>query len=181
MSESVNARLTAIDTQLSALRAELSMGRVAAARATTALTARVTSAEVHVKPEEAVEPLRMGKVVFHGETARAIRDAQAVLLSAGIGQLEVVKRASEPSDPFVVIDGQVFFARAHVKDSVVDVDRFQVRLAETTPQGKYVSAGIGSSVQLCSDLNLGSQLADAIRSLLRDELKPGGMLHRVIV
>ncbi len=74
-------------------------------------------AELHVKPEEAVEPLRMGKVVFHGETARAIRDAQAVLKSAGVGQLEVVKRETRKGSPFLVVDGQAFIAEAEIKSA----------------------------------------------------------------
>lgn len=86
----------------------------AAASATSSLTSRFTSAEdpeLHVKPGEAVELLRMGKVVFCGEPARAIRAAQEVLRAAGAGQLEVVKRSNEPGESYVVIDGQVFLSQ----------------------------------------------------------------------
>lgn len=117
----------------------------AAASATCTLSSRRFSegaAELHIKPEEAVEPLRMGKFVFHGETARQIRVAQTVLRQAGAGQLEVVKRANEQGEPFVVIDGQVFVSDAMVKGAVVDPDRFKVRL-EVDEKGQYYAAGFG--------------------------------------
>ncbi|WP_434771254.1 hypothetical protein [Pseudomonas entomophila] len=82
---------------------------------------------------QGVEPLRLGKVTFYGESARVIRDAQAVLQSAGAGQLEVVKRANEPGEPFVVIDGQVFISDAAVETAsvtpfVTESSRFSVKL-----------------------------------------------------
>ncbi len=83
----------------------------AAAVATSTLTSRVTAAEepiLQVDPGKAIEPLRLGKVTFYGESARVIRAAQAVLESAGAGQLEVVKR-----EPFkITADGQVFISEA---------------------------------------------------------------------
>ncbi|MFJ1573011.1 hypothetical protein ACIOAU_15730 [Pseudomonas sp. NPDC088322] len=187
MSESIQAQLFAIETNLSGLRAELSMGRVAAARATTALTARVASADVHVKPEEAVEPLRMGKVVFYGESARQIRAAQAVLQSAEIGQLEVVKRANEPGEPFVVIDGQVFINKATVDQGLVDPVRIEIKTT-TTDAGQKVMSGLISESAICDQLlscieaiGAGDSRAELLRQVIRDELKPGGMLHRVVV
>lgn len=127
----------------------------ARAHADMALASRIDSvqcftnpAELHVKPEEAVEPLRMGKVVFHGETARAIRDAQEVLRAAGAGQLEVVKRDSQGDKPFVVVDGQTFICQATIDSLlyVVDSDRFKLRLTRDE-QGQYVAAGFGIGVQ----------------------------------
>lgn len=98
------------------------MTNKASSPATSALTARITGVEGPVVEQsslainlgEAIEPLCMGGVTFYGESARVIRDAQAVLQAAGSGQLEVVKRANEPGEPFVVIDGQVF-----INDAVV--------------------------------------------------------------
>jgi len=152
--------------------------RVAEARATTSLTSRVTScepADLLIDAGQAVEPLRMGKVVFHGETARQIRAAQTVLREAGAGQLEVVKRANEPGEPFVVIDGQVFIAKSAVGSAVVNPGRFEVKLT-SNEQGHRYAVGFGLTAE--PQLHLGSQLVDAIRNLLREELKPGGMLHR---
>lgn len=166
------AAATASSTLTSRVRAQ--------GAALTPLTDRVTGcepAELCIDIGQTVEPLRMGKVAFYGESARQIRAAQDVLHAAGVGQLEVVKRANEPGEPFVVIDGQVFIAKSKVESAIVDTDRFVVRTA-VTDQGRHVAAGIGAGVQTCSDLSLGSQLADGIRNLLRDELKPGGMLHR---
>ncbi|MFJ4056559.1 hypothetical protein ACIPZC_24355 [Pseudomonas sp. NPDC089743] len=150
----------------------------AEARATTSLTARVTSgesADLLIDAGQAVQPLRLGKVVFHGETARQIRAAQAVLREAGSGQLEVVKRANEPGEPFVVIDGQVFIAKSTVESSAVDPAKYQIKLALTEQGRKYAS---GFKLNADPQLHLGSHLVDAVRNLLRDELRPGGMLHR---
>lgn len=153
----------------------------AAASATSSLTSRVTSAEdpeLHVKPDEAVEPLRMGKVVFCGESARAIRAAQEALRAAGAGQLEVVKRANEPGEPFVVIDGQIFIAKSTVESAARYPGKFEVMLSQNE-QGQYHVAGVNlGDSKIASSLGLGPGLEDDVRRLLRDELKPGGMLHR---
>ncbi|MEX5490800.1 hypothetical protein ABFV43_18455 [Pseudomonas fulva] len=133
------------------------------------------SAEVHIKPEEAVEPLRMGKFVFHGETARQIRAAQTVLRQAEAGQLEVVKRVEDPGSPFIVIDGQVFITDATIKSAAVDQGRFTIKMTEGGDGKRYVS---GFNLTAESQLFLGSQIKDALRQLIRDELKPGGILHR---
>lgn len=183
------------------------LSATADAGATSFLTARLTmtsgkssegSAEVHIKPEEAVEPLRMGKFVFHGETAQKIRAAQAVLNQAGAGQLEVVKRANEKGEPFVVIDGQVFLSQAAIDEGrfAIDSSQFKVRV-EQAENGHYYAAGCGVGVTesdygkaleagrvmeyisgLVKDFALGSSLHEQIRQVIRDELKPGGMLRR---
>lgn len=177
------------------------------ASATSFLTTRLTmtsgkssegSAEVHIKPEEAVEPLRIGKFVFHGETARQIRAAQNVLRQAGAGQLEVVKRANENGEPFVVIDGQVFLSQAAIDEGrfAIDSSQFKVRV-EQAENGHYYAAGCGVGVTesdygkaleagrvmeyisgLVKESALGSSLHEQVRQVIRDELKPGGMLRR---
>lgn len=152
--------------------------RVAEASATTSLTSRVTScesADLLIDAGQAVEPLRMGKVVFHGETAWQIRAAQTVLREAGAGQLEVVKRANEPGEPFVVIDGQVFIAKSAVGSGVVNPGRFEVKTT-SNEQGQRYAVGFGLTAD--PQLHLGSMITDAVRKLLREELQPGGMLHR---
>ncbi len=184
----------------------------AAASAASSLTSRVTSAEdpeLHVKPDEAVEPLRMGKVVFYGESARAIRAAQEVLRAAGAGQLEVVKRSNEPGESYVVIDGQVFLSQAEVDNGryAIDPARFKFRSGKDE-QGRYYAAGFGLGVDdgkfgkaleagrvleyissmiavssLGPDLQeqvraIDEQAQEQVRQVIRNELKPGGMLHR---
>ena len=134
-------------------------------------------AELHVKPEEAVEPLRMGKVVFHGETARAIRDAQEVLRAAGAGQLEVVKRDSQGEKPFVV-DARAVITKATVESAAIDPSSYSLKVA-MGDDGRFYIAGVGVGVStVASELNLGSSLEKDVRRLLREELQPGGMLHR---
>ncbi|WP_146109511.1 hypothetical protein [Pseudomonas fulva] len=154
------------------------------------------SAELHIKPGEAVELLRMGKFVFHGETARQIRAAQTVLRQAGAGQLEVVKRVEDPGSPFVVIDDQVFITGAMIKSATLNPVEFKVRL-EVDDKGQYYAAGLGVGVAesdygkaleagqameyisgLVKESALGSSLHEQVRQVIRDELKPGGMLRR---
>ena len=150
----------------------------AEASAITRLTSRVTNcepADLLIDAAQAVQPLRMGKVVFHGESARQIRAAQTVLRQAGAGQLEVVKRANEQGEPFVVIDGQVFIAKSAVESSVVNPSRFEIKMAVTEQGQRYAS---GFNLNVDPQLHLGSQITDAVRQLLRAELQPGGMLHR---
>lgn len=157
----------------------------ARAHADMALASRIDSvqsftnaAELHVKPEEAVEPLRMGKVVFHGETARQIRAAQTALREAGAGQLEVVKRASEPGDPFFVVDDQAFITKATVESAAIDPCTYSLKVT-MGDDGRFYIAGVGVGVStVASELNLGPSLEKDVRRLLHEELQPGGMLHR---
>lgn len=155
--------------------------RVAEARATTSLTSRVTScetADLLIDAGQTVEPLRMGKVVFHSETARQIRAAQAVLREAGVGQLEVVKRPNEPREPFVVIDGQVFITKAAVESAGIDPCPYSLKVT-MGDDGRFYIAGVGVGVSsVANELKLGPSLENDVRRLLREELKPGGMLHR---
>lgn len=156
------------------------VNRVADASAVQSLTTRVTrceTADLLIDAGQSVEPLRIGKVVFRGETARQIRAAQTALREAGAGQLEVVKRANEPGEPFVVIDGQVFIAKSAVGSALVNPGRFEVKI-KSSEQGQRYAVGFGVGLTTDPQLHLGSQLVDAIRNLLRDELRPGGMLHR---
>ncbi|HCV40194.1 MAG TPA: hypothetical protein DGQ94_16065 [Pseudomonas sp.] len=139
-----------------------------------------------IDPGQEVEPLRMGKVTFYGESARQIRAANAVLHSAGAGQLEVVKRANEPGEPYLVVDGQTFINGASAQ--LIDSRRFVVNTTiktATTDSGLEVAVGLISKSSLCEQLakNIeaiasGQSEADRIRQVIRDELKPGGMLHR---
>lgn len=147
-------------------------------------------AQLCVDPGQEVDPLRMGKVTFYGESARQIRAANAVLHSAGAGQLEVVKRANEPGEPYVVVDGLMFISQAAVDGLVGAMPSFKVQV---NSQGKHVAAGIcfgerlaestAELVEALSSLISPSKLkitdpADQIRQVIRHELKPGGMLHR---
>ncbi|WP_059395527.1 hypothetical protein [Pseudomonas putida] len=172
---------SAVTCLSSRITAEIS----ARAHADMALASRIDSvqsftnpAELHVKPEEAVEPLRMGKVVFHGETARQIRAAQTALREAGVGQLEVVTRASEPGDPFFVIDGQPFDNKATVESAAIDPCTYSLKVT-MGDDGRFYIAGVGIGVStVASELNLGPSLEKDVRRLLREELQPGGILYR---
>ncbi|MDV9031357.1 hypothetical protein Q7C30_004450 [Pseudomonas sp. RAC1] len=128
--------------------------------------------ELCIDPGQSVPPLRMGKVTFYGETARQIREAQEVLRVAGAGQLEVVKRANERDEPFVVVDDQVFLGQASIKTATIE-------------SGKKVMAGLIGESDLVDQLlkeieaiSAGRDHAECCRQVIREELKPGGMLHR---
>lgn len=83
----------------------------------------------------------MGGVTFYGESARVIRDAQAVLQAAGAGQLEVVKR-----EPFqITLDGHVYISEAVVGKAAITPSQYGVKL--DMKSGKCVVAGIGVGVQ----------------------------------
>ncbi|WP_432777827.1 hypothetical protein O4O02_09005 [Pseudomonas fortuita] len=170
----------ALATHIGALNCNLQDNR-ADARATSFLTTRIASAEestLEIDPGQTVEPLRIGTVVFRGEAARQIRAAQAVLRAAGAGQLEVVKRANEPGEPFFVIDGQVFVAKATVKSAAVEPSPYSVKVALDN-EGRFCVAGVGIDASIvASELKLGPGLEKDVRRLLREELQPGGMLHR---
>ncbi|WP_438279693.1 hypothetical protein [Pseudomonas alabamensis] len=175
------------------------------------LTSRITDAEDAVLKQtslainlgEAIEPLRMGGVTFYGESARVIRDAQAVLQAVGAGQLKVVKRESREGTPLFVIDGQVFINEAEIKSTT-----FEVKVVRGA-NGHYYAAGIGVGVEQAADrateapvdadqllgeitkqitesklvASLESRIAEIglqeqVRQIIRDELKPGGILKR---
>lgn len=155
---------------------ECGLAAAADASATCTLTTRnysEGSTEVHIKPEEAVEPLRKGRILFEGEPARQIRAAQELLRKAGMDQLEVVQRASELGEPFVVIDGQVFIDEASITPA-----GFHVKVA-VDDEGRHHLAGSGiNGTRFHGRLQLGPDLEEDVRRLLQQELKPGGMLHR---
>lgn len=85
-----------------------------------------------------------------------------------------------------------------VSDFAVDPDKFKVRL-EVNEKGQYYAAGFGVGVGvaesehgkaleaggmmeyvsgLVSESALGSSLHEKVTQVIRDELKPGGMLWR---
>ncbi|MEX5319489.1 hypothetical protein WCE04_09035 [Pseudomonas shirazica] len=101
------------------------------------------------------------------------------------GTVKATLAADVPSDEqikgealFVVIDDQVFISNATIKDSVIDPARISVKVA-VNEQGQYYVAGVGlGASRVTSGLKLGPDLEEDVRRLLREELKPGGILHR---
>lgn len=147
----------------------------AAARATSFLTSRITSTEdptLEVDPGKAIEPLRLGKVTFYGESARVIRAAQAVLESAGAGQLEVVKR-----EPFkITADGQVFISEALVGKAAIQkaqVDQHSVMPTEQ-PKPRDATEILEEISSQISESELGKDLASRIAELEQGKEKQDG-------
>lgn len=167
MTSPIDAALSALQSTVDALRAELgapqarkytSVNGVLELNTKTGCfsisspTGKATSSDLEkaehsticIDPGQAVQPLRMGKVMFYGESARQIRAAQGVLQDAGVGQLELVKRANEPGEPFVEIDGQVFINKATVSQATVSADRFELRGAGGKVHASEFGLGVSS-------------------------------------
>ncbi|WP_010226223.1 hypothetical protein [Pseudomonas donghuensis] len=141
-----------------------------------------------IDAEPAVEPLRLGGVTLYGELARNLRDVQAMLTAHGAGELKVVKRGSEPGKPFILIDDQMFISQAEV-----DAGKLAAGCAikiETLGDGREVMAGLIRGSRLAEELRksivsivsierIGADdgLACAVRQVIREGLRPGGMLN----
>lgn len=121
-----------------------------------------------IDAEPAAEPLRLGGVTFYGGLARNLRDVQGMLAAHGAGELKVVKR--EPGKHYVVIDGQVFISQAEV-----DAGKLTIGCTiktETLLDGRKVMAGLACPSQFEI-----TEPAETVRQVIREELRPGGMLH----
>lgn len=141
------------------------------------LTGRIDS-------EPDTESLDLGGITLYGDLAAKVREVQAILAAHGAGELKLVKPRPEEGKDYLVVDGQIFVNR----NSVKSVEW----LTQITEQGKRVAAGIGvgAEVQSFDDLlnavaasieSIKLEITDPveqIRQVIRDELKPGGMLHR---
>ncbi|MNP39267.1 hypothetical protein D3C76_1328370 [compost metagenome] len=135
-----------------------------------------------IDAESAVEPLCLGGVTLYGELARNLRDLQSMLEVHGAGELKVVKPGGEPGKPFFIIDGQMFINQAEVDAGKLTAG-YTIR-TETLSNGLEVMAGLISKSQLYEEMrkNIESISADdglacAARQVIREELRPGGMLH----
>lgn len=182
ISSEASARVSADDaltTHIGALTCNLQDHR-ADTSATCFLTTRVVSAEdskLETSSSKPVESLILGGVTFYRESARAIRDVQEVLRAAGAGQLEVVKRDSQGEKPFVV-DARAVITKATVESAAIDPSSYSLKVA-MGDDGRFYIAGVGIGVStVASELNLGPSLEKDVRRLLREELQPGGILHR---
>ncbi|MFJ2549521.1 hypothetical protein ACIOVF_24085 [Pseudomonas sp. NPDC087612] len=128
-----------------------------------------------IDAEPAVEPLRLGGVTLYGELARNLREVQSILEAHGAGELKVVKPKVEEGKDFLVVDGQMFISQA-----CVDASKLAAGYAiktETLGNGLEVMAGlVGCSLIDPLMLKI-TDPADAIRQVIREELRPGGMLN----
>lgn len=131
----------------------------------------------------AVEPLHLGGVALYGELASKVREVQEILAAHGAGELKVVKDKVEGDKSFIVVDGQAFISQV-----VVDAGKFDVGMSIKTASlenGLKVMAGLISETKLCEELrksieciSVDDDQSSAIRQVIRDELRPGGLLHR---
>lgn len=146
--------------------------------------------QARIEGEEEIEPLKLGGVTLYGDLAVKVREVQAILAAHGAGELKLVKAKAEGSKDYIVVDGQVFINQAAVDGLAGARPSFRVQV---NSQGKHVVSGIcfgerraESAAELAeaiSSLISPSKLkitdpADQIRQVIREELKPGGMLHR---
>ena len=152
----------------------------AAAAATCFLTSRVTSAEgscLAVDPGQAIEPLRMGGVTFYGESARVIRDAQAVLQAADAGQLEVVKRVRLDKHTFPLVSGKAFFPKDYIESAVREVfekpERAQSEGAACEPSEPFVVKDEKvylSEAEIKAPIDAGQLLSEITKQITESEL-----------
>lgn len=140
--------------------------------------------QARIEGEHEVDPLKLSGVTLYGDLAAKVREVQAILAAHSAGELKLVKPRPEEGKDYLVVDGQIFVNR----DSVKSVEW----LTQITEQGKRVATGIGlgsmlqSAEDLCNAVAASIEAvkleitdpADQIRQVIRDELKPGGMLHR---
>lgn len=113
----------------------------------------------------------------------------AVVIDLAKGTLTITDPASSAAscgtitgEPFLVEKGQVFISAGALEAGKVD-SAISVRTA-TLEDGLSVMVGLLSesslSEQLAKEITAnpaGRSLADQVRQVLREELKPGGMLH----
>ncbi|MDD1977134.1 hypothetical protein [Pseudomonas tussilaginis] len=123
-----------------------------------------------VDAEPAVEPLRLGGVTLYGELARNLRDVQEMLAAHGAGELKAVKPGGEPGKPFFIIDGQMFISQAEVDSGKLTVG-YTIK-TELLHGGRNVMTGLIDPAKLEI-----TDPADTIRQVIREELRPGGMLN----
>jgi len=101
------------------------------------------------------------------------------------------------AEPFIVVDGVTYINESLIPGCVVDADRFKVKMALNVA-GQYVVAGIGKGIDAGEILDLlSSQISksnldrtlrewntkvagpdEVVRQVIREELRPGGLLHR---
>ncbi|WP_460421870.1 hypothetical protein [Pseudomonas sp. ZL2] len=123
-----------------------------------------------IDAEPTVEPLRLGGVTLYGELARKIREVQEIVEAHGAGELKVVKPGGEPGKPFFIIDGQMFINQAEV-DAGKLAAVYTIK-TQTLPGGYKVMTGLVDPWRFEV-----TDPADAIRQVIREELRPGGMLN----
>ncbi|MFJ9993399.1 hypothetical protein ACIQSO_22015 [Pseudomonas putida] len=146
--------------------------------------------QARIEGEDELESLKLSGVTLYGDLAVKVREVQAILAAHGAGELKLVKAKSEGSKDYIVVDGQVFINQAAVDGLAGAMPSFRVQV---NSQGEHVAAGIcfgerraESNVELIEALSSLinplklkiTEPADRIRQVIRDELKPGGMLHR---
>ncbi|RZI91441.1 MAG: hypothetical protein EOP15_00995 [Pseudomonas sp.] len=117
------------------------------------------------------------RAAFEAGSGVRVSGAEITILSAGkvVARLSSMPPEGEAAKvlPFVVEGGQVFVSAPLIEEATARVHA-AIKTA-TTESGLKVVTGLISETGLCEPL------ADTIRQVIRDELKPGGMLHRAVV
>lgn len=118
--------------------------------------------------EHEIETLQIGGVTLYGELASKVREAQEILTVHGAGELRVMKSQGE----IALIDAHKFEVNSALKTTTLN-------------NGLKVMAGINGESSLAEEVRErierasdDDSLASAIRQVIREELRPGGLLHR---
>ncbi len=104
-----------------------------------------------------VEPFHLGGVIFYGVLATSLRRAQAILTDADAGELTAVKAKGA-----VDSQGRTCLAGLGLGGEPPTVDQLIEAVAATIKPFNFKI----------------TDTADQIRQVIREELRPGGMLHR---
>lgn len=104
-----------------------------------------------------VEPFHLGGVIFYGVLASSLRRAQAILTEADAGDLTVAKVKGT-----VDSEGRTCLAGLFIEGDPPTSDQLIETVADTIKPFNFKI----------------TDTADQIRQVIREELKPGGMLHR---
>lgn len=83
------------------------------------------------------------------------------------------------NQPFVVDGDQLFINEAAVDAGSVTTPKpsrpYSIQM-QTTESGQYIAAGVG--LARCEPIAEAKTFAEHVRAVIRDELRPGGLLHR---
>lgn len=154
-----------------------------------------------IEASPGVEPLKLGAFTLYGAQAAQVREFQEILAAHDASELKVVKPSTEEGKDFLVVDGQMHINEDALKSAAV---KFEVTAraesdsalasrigalatirTATLDSGQKVMVGLIRDSKLCPELLVNPErfsfddgLANTVRQILREELKPGGMLHR---
>lgn len=153
-----------------------------------------------IEGEQEVEPLKLVGITLYGDLASKVREVQEILSAHDVGELKVVKPSAEEGKDYIVVDGQMYINEAALRSASIRtevsaraeadgalstrIDGLATIQTATLDNGFKVMNGLirnsklGERLLSAEHFGVDDGLTNTIRQVIRDELKPGGMLHR---